>query len=115
MDGLDVYIDDYSKPDPLAPEVARRLAQARAILDARPTRINEQGILEDVPPAERESPESPVAQATRGVQPAIGAPEASNVAEAPAPGPVSPSPAAEGVAPEGAAPESDPEAQADPQ
>jgi hypothetical protein len=33
MDGLDVYIDDYSKPDPLDPRLAERLAQARAILE----------------------------------------------------------------------------------
>jgi hypothetical protein len=52
MDGLDVYIDDYSKPDPLAPEVARQLAQARYILDPPRTRINDQGFAEDVPPEE---------------------------------------------------------------
>jgi hypothetical protein len=28
MDGLDVYIDDYSKPDPLPPEMLRKLAGA---------------------------------------------------------------------------------------
>ena len=39
MDGLDVYIDDYSKPDPIAPEVVRQLVQAplhlRSAGDAR--------------------------------------------------------------------------------
>lgn len=29
MDGLDVYIDDYGKPDPLPPGMLRRLAQSR--------------------------------------------------------------------------------------
>ena len=29
MDGMDVYIDDYSKPDPIAPAVLRQLASAR--------------------------------------------------------------------------------------
>jgi hypothetical protein len=29
MDGLDVYIDDYSKPDPLPPEMLRQLAGAK--------------------------------------------------------------------------------------
>lgn len=29
MDGLDVYIDDYGKPDPLPPEMLRQLASAR--------------------------------------------------------------------------------------
>lgn len=28
MDGLDVYIDDYSKPDPIPPEMLRQLASA---------------------------------------------------------------------------------------
>ena len=34
MDGLDVYIDDYSKPDPLDPNLARKLAQL--VFDAEP-------------------------------------------------------------------------------
>lgn len=29
MDGLDVYIDDYGKPDPLPPGMLRKLAQSR--------------------------------------------------------------------------------------
>ena len=29
MDGLDVYIDDYGKPDPLPPEMLRQLASAK--------------------------------------------------------------------------------------
>lgn len=29
MDGLDVYIDDYSKPDPIPPGMLRQLASAR--------------------------------------------------------------------------------------
>ena len=29
MDGLDVYIDDYSRPDPIAPELLRKLASAK--------------------------------------------------------------------------------------
>ncbi len=33
MDGLDVYIDDYTKPDPLAPDIARALADACSILE----------------------------------------------------------------------------------
>ena len=49
MDGLDVYIDDYTKPAPLAPDVARRLADALFT----PTRVNEHGYVEDVPPEER--------------------------------------------------------------
>ncbi len=33
MDGLDVYIDDYTKPDLLAPDIARALADACSILE----------------------------------------------------------------------------------
>lgn len=29
MDGLDIYIDDYSKPDPIPPEMLRQLASAK--------------------------------------------------------------------------------------
>lgn len=31
MDGLDVYIDDYGKPDPLPPGMLRRLAQSKSL------------------------------------------------------------------------------------
>lgn len=31
MDGLDVYIDDYSRPDPLPADIARRLVAAHAM------------------------------------------------------------------------------------
>jgi hypothetical protein len=60
MDGLDTYIDDYSKPDPIAPDVVRTLVQARYIFDPPQTRINEQGFAEDVPPPlPQPSPPSP--------------------------------------------------------
>jgi hypothetical protein len=49
MDGLDVYIDDYSTPSPLEPEIARALAHARYVFDPPRTRVNEAGIVEDVP------------------------------------------------------------------
>ena len=52
MDGLDVYIDDYSKPDPIPPEIVREMVQGRYIFDPPPTRINAQGHVEDVPPEE---------------------------------------------------------------
>src|SRR5437764_238182 len=55
MDGLDVYIDDYSKPDPIEPEVVRQLVQARYLFDPPKTRVNERGFVEDVP-AEVEKP-----------------------------------------------------------
>ena len=49
MDGLDVYIDDYSKPDPISPDIVRTLVQARYIFNPPPTRVNEHGYVEDVP------------------------------------------------------------------
>ncbi len=49
MDGLDVYIDDYSKPSPIEPEVVRTLWQARYLFDPPKTRLNADGVVEDVP------------------------------------------------------------------
>ncbi len=31
MDGLDIYIDDYGKPDPIPLEMLRRMAQSHAL------------------------------------------------------------------------------------
>ena len=56
MDGLDVYIDDYSKPDPIDPDVVRQMVQGRYIFDPPQTRINAQGFVEDVPPEESVPP-----------------------------------------------------------
>jgi hypothetical protein len=63
MDGLDVYIDDYSKPSPIEPELVRTLMQARYIFNPPRTRVNEQGNVEDVPddPAV-ETADEPLAQ-----------------------------------------------------
>ena len=49
MDGLDVYIDDYSKPDPIDPAIVRTLMQARYIFNPPKTRVNADGQVEDVP------------------------------------------------------------------
>jgi hypothetical protein len=49
MDGLDVYIDDYSTPDPISAETVRQLVQARYIFDPPKTRVNADGVVEDVP------------------------------------------------------------------
>jgi hypothetical protein len=49
MDGLDVYIDDYSKPDPIDPAIVRTLVQARYIFNPPATRVNAHGHVEDVP------------------------------------------------------------------
>ena len=49
MDGLDVYIADYSIPDPIDPAVVRTLTQARYIFNPPATRVNAAGYVEDVP------------------------------------------------------------------
>ena len=49
MDGLDVYIDDYSLPSPIEPALARTLMQARYIFNPPQTRVNADGHVEDVP------------------------------------------------------------------
>ena len=52
MDGLDVYIDDYSKPDPIDPAIVRTLAQARYIFNPPATRVTAEGYVEDIPEEE---------------------------------------------------------------
>lgn len=56
MDGLDVYIDDYSVPSPLEPELVTKLAHATFTLDPPRTRVNARGFVEDVPPEELAAP-----------------------------------------------------------
>ena len=73
MDRLDVYIDDYSKPDPIPPEILRQLVQGRSIFNPPVMRVNAQGFAEEVPPEEIAPERSP----PDTVQPAL--------ADAPAP------------------------------
>jgi len=68
MDGLDVYIDDYSKPDPISPKMVRTLRHARYIFSPPATRVNEAGFVEDVPE------EAPAPQAGEPGSPALEAP-----------------------------------------
>ncbi len=49
MDGLDVYIDDYSKFEPIPDDLVGKLRHARYIFDPPRTRVNEAGHVEDVP------------------------------------------------------------------
>ena len=49
MDGLDVYIDDYTKFEPMTPELVAQLNHAKFLFDPPKTRINAQGYAEDVP------------------------------------------------------------------
>jgi len=52
MDGLDIYIGDYSQPDPISPEMVRELHHVRSFFAPPKTRVNAQGFVEDVPPDE---------------------------------------------------------------
>ena len=63
MDGLDVYIDDYSKPDPIAPEVLAQLNQLKYLFNPPKTRVNAQGHVEDVPEDEQLADDPAAAQA----------------------------------------------------
>ena len=50
MDGLDIYVGDYTKSDPIPDEVLKRLVQARAIFNPPKTMVNAEGHVVDVPP-----------------------------------------------------------------
>lgn len=43
MDGLDIYIDDYSKPDPIPPEMMAMLQHAKGLLE--PEGLKEQPVM----------------------------------------------------------------------
>jgi hypothetical protein len=93
MDGLDTYIDDYSKPDPIAPDVVARLAHARYLFDPPATRVDENGFVVDVPvpppgPVETASSEAAPPEALSGD--AAKAPDTANVAESASPDAVAP-------------------------
>ncbi len=47
MDGLDVYIGDYTQPDPIPPEMMKQLAHVRHIFDPPRTEVNAQGHVVD--------------------------------------------------------------------
>src|SRR6185295_8282850 len=65
MDGLDTYIDDYSKPDPIPPAMLAALNQARGFLaqpeDAALPAVDDAGALPEAVAAtgRRESPAPP--------------------------------------------------------
>lgn len=73
MDGLDVYIDDYSKPDPIAPDIVAQLAQARYLFDPPRTRVDENGVVVDVPSAPQPSDDPPPGNALAEDTPPVAA------------------------------------------
>jgi hypothetical protein len=98
MDGLDVYIGDYSIPDPIAPEIVREMVQGRYIFDPPKVRVNEDGVAEDVPASEPDAvpeaapPELPAASPTAAMPEAAPA-DATEPAPAIATPPDGPAPA----------------------
>jgi hypothetical protein len=50
MDGLDIYVGDYTKSDPIPDDVLKRLVQARAIFNPPKTMVTPEGHVVDVPP-----------------------------------------------------------------
>jgi hypothetical protein len=79
MDGLDVYIDDYSLPSPIEPALVRTLMQARYIFNPPQTRVNAEGHVEDVP-------DEPAEAADAGAAPVPQVAEAADAADARLPG-----------------------------
>ncbi|MEP6658185.1 MAG: DUF3306 domain-containing protein [Betaproteobacteria bacterium] len=75
MDGLDVYIDDYSIPSPLEPGLIEQMAHARYTLNPPRTRITAEGHVEDVPPEETvsESQDAPRRDEASGKQDTLAA------------------------------------------
>jgi len=58
MDGLDVYIDDYSKPDPIPPEMMKQLLHTKHIFNPPKTEVNAEGhVVDVVEPVEQAAPE----------------------------------------------------------
>ena len=82
MDGLDIYIDDYSRPDPLPTDLARRLVSAQFM-----QLFDEPRAAEAEPPTGTEAPPAPPTAATLD---SAGAERPA--AEPPATGPVAPEP-----------------------
>ena len=86
MDGLDTYIDDYSQPDPISPEIVREMVQGRYIFNPPPTQVNAEGVVVDVPPEEPWN-ETEETQATEAIT-AVGSqplPQAASAAPGPMP------------------------------
>ena len=50
MDGLDIYVGDYTQSIPIPDHVLKRLVQAQAIFNPPKTMVNAEGHVVDVPP-----------------------------------------------------------------
>jgi hypothetical protein len=81
MDGLDVYIDDYGKFEPVTPEILKQLRHARYMFDPPKTRVNEHGHVEDVVDEPPSAPAGEV-EPREGVQGETGTVAAPSVSDA---------------------------------
>jgi hypothetical protein len=104
MDGLDVYIDDYSQPDPIAADVVREMVQGRYIFDPPKTRVNEQGVVEDVPSADADGESAEETSVAAVEVPPEASARAPAAAEAPASAPHDVAPTEGPAAPRAPAP-----------
>ncbi|WP_157268131.1 DUF3306 domain-containing protein [Azohydromonas aeria] len=86
MDGLDIYIDDYGKPDPIPPSMLRQLAQSKML-----------GLFDDEEDKDKKPNDDPAAAAPAATEPAdaAAASEPPPGAAADAAAPARPDPAAE--------------------
>lgn len=81
MDGLDTYIDDYTRADPIPPEMLERLAHARFILDQPATELTSDGPAVKAVAAAGMTPDATAARvaaaeaapSTAATEPAVGA------------------------------------------
>lgn len=66
IDGLDVYLDDYSKFEPLLPDQVRTLAHARTLFDPVKTIVGEDGVAAEVLPVRPSGPAADANVASSG-------------------------------------------------
>ena len=98
MDGLDIYVGDYTQSDPIPDHIIKQLVQARAIFNPRKTMLTPEGYVVDVPdedPALPAATEPAAIAAPTGAAPVAIAPAApvANSANATDPADASPLPA----------------------
>jgi hypothetical protein len=74
MDGLDVYIGDYTQSDPISAEMMKQLLHTRHIFNPPKTEVNAEGYVVDVvePIEQAEPAESPVATAAIAISDGTG-------------------------------------------
>jgi hypothetical protein len=74
MDGLDVYVGDYTQPDPISPEMMKQLLHTRHIFNPPKTEVNAEGHVVDViePIEQAEPEESPGAAAAIAISDGTG-------------------------------------------